>query len=123
MAKDQLIMEEFSKLVGASNRLKRTSKCSSGKSSAPKSALAMKTRTRTATKTGKRMAEDDDDDDDDDDEEDACPPGYDQTLDKVLELREKRLDQEEILNEFQKAMSMKRTGDRPKTDGCRSTRI
>merc|ERR550537_549476 len=64
--------------------------------------------------------DDDDDEDFDEDEEeeeeDACPPGCDQTLyDKVLELREKRLDQEEILNEFQKAIDeLQRTCDRHK---------
>lgn len=60
---------------------------------------------------------DDDDsdlDDDDEGEEDACPPNCDQTLyDKVLELREKRLDQEEVLNDFQKVLEdLKKTHDR-----------
>jgi WD40 repeat protein len=49
--------------------------------------------------------EDFDDDEGDEDEEDACPAGCDQTLyDKVLELREKRLDQEDIHADFQKAV-------------------
>merc|ERR1711871_870505 len=97
--KDKLIMEEFSKLVGASNQFE------------PQLLKMFKRKIKRAKKrTG------DEDEDDDDDEEDACPPGCDQTLyDKVLELREKRLDQEEILNEFQKAIDeLKRTGDRHK---------
>merc|ERR1711871_871017 len=92
--KDKLIMEEFSKLVGASNQFE------------PQLLKMFKRKIKSAKKrTG-----------DDDEEEDACPPGCDQTLyDKVLELREKRLDQEEILNEFQKAIDdMKRTCDRHK---------
>merc|ERR1711939_443640 len=45
----------------------------------------------------------DDDDYSDDDEEEICPPGCDQDLyDKVRELRERRLDTEEILSNFQK---------------------
>merc|ERR1711871_841706 len=106
--KDKLIMEEFSKLVGASNQFE------------PQLLKMFKRKIKRAKKrTGDEdededSNEDDDDDDDDDDEEDACPPGCDQTLyDKVLELREKRLDQEEILNEFQKAIDeLKRTSDR-----------
>jgi chromosome segregation ATPase len=51
---------------------------------------------------------------DDDEEDDSCPPGCDQTLyDKVLELREKRLDQEEILSDFQKAIDdLKKANER-----------
>merc|ERR1711871_300417 len=111
--KDKLIMEEFSKLVGASNQFE------------PQLLKMFKRKIKRAKKRTGDEDEDEDsdedweedsdeDDDDDDDEEDACPPGCDQTLyDKVLELREKRLDQEEILNEFQKAIDeLKRTGDR-----------
>ena len=57
---------------------------------------------------------DDDDDDDDDNEDDSCPPGVEQSLyDRVLELREKRLDQEEVLAEFQKTIDeLRKTHDR-----------
>jgi WD40 repeat protein len=60
---------------------------------------------------------DDEGEEEDEDEEDACPPGCDQTLyDKVLELREKRLDQEEILSDFQKAIDeLTRNSDRHQT--------
>jgi hypothetical protein len=45
------------------------------------------------------------DEDDDDDDTDAVPPGCDQALyDKVIDLREKRLDQEEVLADFQRAV-------------------
>merc|ERR1711871_1301653 len=55
--KDKLIMEEFSKLVGASNQFEpQLLKMFKRKIKRAKSALAMKTRTRTATKTGKRIA-------------------------------------------------------------------
>ena len=47
--------------------------------------------------------EDDDDFDDDDDIEEVCPPGCDQTLyEKVCDLREKRLDQEDLISDIQK---------------------
>merc|ERR1712096_187685 len=40
-------------------------------------------------------------------EEEFCPPGCDPALyEKVCELREKRLDQEEILNEFHKSVEI-----------------
>ena len=64
--------------------------------------------------------EDDDDDDNDDDGssdgpvDDTCPSGCDTTLyEQVLELREKRLDQEEILADVQRSIDdMRRTCDR-----------
>ena len=57
---------------------------------------------------------DDGDSDDDDDDDDSCPAGCDQALyDKVLELREKRLDQEDILADFQKNIDdLKKQHDR-----------
>mmetsp|Transcript_31350 Transcript_31350/g.43492 ORF Transcript_31350/g.43492 Transcript_31350/m.43492 type:complete len:486 (+) Transcript_31350:207-1664(+) len=49
--------------------------------------------------------EDDDEDFDEEEEEEVCPPGCDQSLyEKVCDLREKRLDQEDVINEFQKSM-------------------
>mmetsp|Transcript_17896 Transcript_17896/g.30098 ORF Transcript_17896/g.30098 Transcript_17896/m.30098 type:complete len:824 (+) Transcript_17896:3-2474(+) len=52
--------------------------------------------------------EDDDDDDDEDDEEeveDICPPGCDQLLfERILELREKKLDTEEVSADIQKGI-------------------
>ena len=59
--------------------------------------------------------EDDDLDDDlDDEEEEVCPPGCDPALyEKVCELREKRLEQEEVYTDFQKAVEAlkKENGD------------
>ena len=56
----------------------------------------------------------DDEDYSDDDEEEICPNGCDQDLyDKVRELRERRLDTEEILNNFQKEVDdLKKQRDR-----------
>ena len=56
----------------------------------------------------------DDDDDDNDDDDDSCPNGCDVTLyEQVVELREKRLDQEEILAEIQRTIDeLQRTHDR-----------
>ncbi|KAK3285967.1 hypothetical protein CYMTET_6449 [Cymbomonas tetramitiformis] len=50
--------------------------------------------------------EDEDDEDfDDEEEEEVCPPGCDQALyEKVCDLREKRLDQEDVISEFQKSI-------------------
>jgi hypothetical protein len=49
--------------------------------------------------------EDEDFDDEDDEDEEVCPHGCDQTLyDKVLALREKRLDQEDVIAECAKAI-------------------
>ena len=49
--------------------------------------------------------EDMDEDEDEEEEEEACPPGCDPALyDKVCELREKRLEQEEVYTEFQKGV-------------------
>ncbi|MEM8709793.1 MAG: amidohydrolase family protein [Planctomycetota bacterium] len=48
---------------------------------------------------------DDEDFDDEEDSEEVCPPGCDQALyEKVCDLRERRLDQEEVIAEFQRAM-------------------
>merc|ERR1711871_1706655 len=104
--KDKLIMEEFSKLVGASNQFE------------PQLLKMFKRKIKRAKKrTGDEDEDEDSDEDweeDSDDEDDACPPGCDQTLyDKVLELREKRLDQEEILSDFQKAIDdLKKSNER-----------
>lgn len=59
-------------------------------------------------------SEDEDDDEDfdseedmDEEEEEICPPGCDPALyEKVCELREKRLDQEEVYSEFQKSIEV-----------------
>eukprot|EP01012_Entosiphon_sulcatum_P026263 TRINITY_DN3167_c0_g1_i1.p1 TRINITY_DN3167_c0_g1~~TRINITY_DN3167_c0_g1_i1.p1 ORF type:complete len:1748 (+),score=500.61 TRINITY_DN3167_c0_g1_i1:141-5384(+) len=48
---------------------------------------------------------DDDEDYDDDEEEEQCPPGCDPaTFKRVVELRERRLEQEDIVNDFQKSI-------------------
>lgn len=56
----------------------------------------------------------DEDFDEDDDVDDSCPPGCDATLyEHVIELRDKRLDQEEVSMEFQRVIDdLKRTCDR-----------
>lgn len=53
-------------------------------------------------------------DEDDEDEEDQLPPNCDQALyDQVLDLRERRLDQEDVLAEFQKTIDdLKKSYDR-----------
>ena len=49
--------------------------------------------------------EDDNEDFEDDDDEEVCPPGCDQALyEKVCDLREKRLDQEDVIAEFTKSI-------------------
>lgn len=60
--------------------------------------------------------EDEDEDDDDDEVEDICPPGCDVNLyDRIIDLRDKKLDTEEITNEIQKAIDdYKRIIDRAK---------
>ena len=61
--------------------------------------------------------EDDDDEDydedEDEEEEETCPPGCDPALyDKVCELREKRMEQEEVYTEFQKGVeALKKEND------------
>jgi WD40 repeat protein len=63
---------------------------------------------------------DDDDGDDEDDEleevEDICPPGCDQIIfEKILDLREKKVDTEEVCVDINKQIEeLKRTGDRLK---------
>ena len=59
-------------------------------------------------------SDDEGSDDDDEDEDDSCPVGCDQALyDRVLEMREKRLDQEDVLNDFKKGLEdIKKTHDR-----------
>merc|ERR1712028_143683 len=119
--KDKHIMNEFNTLVGEGNQFM------------PQLLKLFKKRIKRQKKrTGDEEEEEDEEEDwdddgedfdeddegaDDDDEEDACPPGCDQTLyDKVLELREKRLDQEEIISDFQKAIDeLTRNNDRQTT--------
>eukprot|EP00520_Triparma_pacifica_P008872 CAMPEP_0118658690 /NCGR_PEP_ID=MMETSP0785-20121206/14707_1 /TAXON_ID=91992 /ORGANISM="Bolidomonas pacifica, Strain CCMP 1866" /LENGTH=1758 /DNA_ID=CAMNT_0006551733 /DNA_START=48 /DNA_END=5320 /DNA_ORIENTATION=- len=57
---------------------------------------------------------DSDDDDDEEEVDDSCPPGCDISLyETIIALREKRLDQEETLNEFQKELDeLKKAHDR-----------
>ena len=55
-----------------------------------------------------------DSDEDEDEVDDSCPPGCDtQLYETIIALREKRLDQEETLNEFQKELDeLKKAHDR-----------
>jgi hypothetical protein len=57
--------------------------------------------------------EEDDDSDEEEEVEETCPPGCEPSLyDKVCELREKRLDQEEVYTEFQKGIeALKKEND------------
>jgi hypothetical protein len=116
-AKEQEIMEEFKKIVPESNGFYEQ---------------LLKIFKRKIKRKKVRNNDDDDDemdseeesdddydsdDDDDDDEEevdDSCPPGCDtQLYETIIALREKRLDQEETLNEFQKELDdLKKAHDR-----------
>lgn len=60
--------------------------------------------------------EEEEDDEDDEEVEDICPPGCDQIVfEKILDLREKKLDTEDVCSEIQKSIDdLKRTGDRLK---------
>ena len=101
-AKSAENMEEFENLVGSQSkfhkpllkifkrRIKRRKEAADGDGEGGES-------------ESESESESDDDDYSDDDEEEICPPGCDQDLyDKVRELRERKLDTEEILNNFQK---------------------
>jgi len=119
--KDKDIMNEFNTLVGEGNQFM------------PQLLKIFKKRVKRAKKRTGDEDEDEEDEEDwdeddedfddeeegdeDDDEEDACPAGCDQTLyDKVLELREKRLDQEEIISDFQKTIDeLTRNNERQQT--------
>ena len=61
--------------------------------------------------------DDDEDDDDDEDFEEFCPPGCDSALyDKILELRDRRLDFDDLANDTQKEIDdCKKTSDRLRT--------
>ena len=115
--KDKVIESEFSSLVPESNvlwpqlfkifkrKIKRTKKSNNdGDGSGDDSDY----------ESSEEESSDDEGDSDDDDEDDSCPAGCDQALyDKVLELREKRLDQEDILADFQKNIDdLKKSFDR-----------
>ena len=117
--KDKVIEHEFSSLVPESNvlwpqlfkifkrKIKRTKKSGQngdGGSDDEDSDY----------ESSEEESSDDEGDSDDDDEDDSCPAGCDQALyDKVLELREKRLDQEDILADFQKNIDdLKKSFDR-----------
>ena len=115
--KDKVIESEFSNLVPESNalwpqlfkifkrKIKRTKKSSGDGSGDEDSDFESEE---------EESDSDEDGDSDDEDEDDSCPAGCDQALyDKVLELREKRLDQEDILADFQKNIDdLKKTFDR-----------
>jgi hypothetical protein len=60
--------------------------------------------------------EEEEEDDDDEEVEDICPPGCDQIVfEKILDLREKKLETEEVCSEIQKSIDdLKRTSDRLK---------
>jgi len=54
---------------------------------------------------GEEEDDEEEGDDDDDEGEEACPPGCDQNLyERVCDLREKRLDEEELIAEFTKTI-------------------
>jgi hypothetical protein len=114
--KDQAIMEEFLKSVPEKNAFHDQ---------------LLKIFKKKIKRVKKKAAEDEEDDededsdgddyeDDEDDEEeedgvdDSCPPGCDSALyESIIELREKRLDQEEVLTDFQKELDeLKKANDR-----------
>jgi cilia- and flagella-associated protein 44 len=113
--KDKVIEAEFANLVPESNalwpqlfkifkrKIKRTKKSQGGDGSDDED-----------SDYESSEAESSDGDSDDEDEDDSCPVGCDQALyDKVLELREKRLDQEDVLTDFQKNIDdLKKTFER-----------
>ena len=111
--KDQAIMDEFLKVVPEKNAFH---------------AQLLKIFKRKIKRAKKKSTEDEDGDEDeddsgddyeDDDEEDdevddSCPPGCDTHLyESIIELREKRLDQEEVLADFQKELDdLKKANER-----------
>ncbi|CAK8998816.1 Cilia- and flagella-associated protein 44 (WD repeat-containing protein 52) [Durusdinium trenchii] len=115
--KDRLIMDEFNAIVG-------------GDSNPAYAALLkiFKRKIKRAKQTGEEGSDSDDSDEEDDEdyddeeeddedgepEEERCPDGCDPAIyEKVLELREKRLDQEEVLNEYNKAIDeLRKANDR-----------
>ena len=116
MEKDVLIMEEFKGIVPQSNGFHDQ---------------LLKIFKRKIKRTKKRNADEDNEEDEDeesdysdydeddseyeDDEvDDSCPPGCDtQLYESVIELREKRLNQEDTLNDFQKQLDeLKKAHDR-----------
>eukprot|EP00743_Colponemidia_sp_Colp-15_P005137 GILK01005528.1.p1 GENE.GILK01005528.1~~GILK01005528.1.p1 ORF type:complete len:1787 (-),score=532.29 GILK01005528.1:93-5426(-) len=106
---DRQIMDEFNSLIGESS---------------PFYAALMKIfkkKMKRSKKSAGMDAEDFDDDEnwedeemEDEEEEDVCPPGCDiATYQKILELRDTRLDHEEVLLEFQKTVEeLRKTNDR-----------
>ena len=113
--KDKQIMAEMHAALGDSNKYSEV-------------LLAIfKKKVKRAKRAGGDADDDDDDDDDDEDdddddfdseeeeeeEEEVCPPGCDPALyEKVCELREKRLEQEELYADFQKSVeALKKEND------------
>eukprot|EP00002_Diphylleia_rotans_P014287 TRINITY_DN2784_c0_g1_i6.p1 TRINITY_DN2784_c0_g1~~TRINITY_DN2784_c0_g1_i6.p1 ORF type:complete len:1834 (-),score=489.32 TRINITY_DN2784_c0_g1_i6:186-5687(-) len=110
LEKDKEVHEEFQSIVGEKDKLYE-----------PLLKIFKKKIKRTKKKQTKDNADDDfnsDDDDDDDDEseynsdeeeeeEEVCPPGCEQQVyERVCTLRERRLDQEDVLNEIQKSIEV-----------------
>jgi hypothetical protein len=114
--KDKAIMEEFVKLVPVKNAFheqllkifKRKIKRAKKKTGAEEE--------DEDEESDEEDYESDSDEDDDEGEEvdDSCPPGCDTHLyESIIELREKRLDQEEVLADFQKELDeLKKANDR-----------
>merc|ERR1740130_1071810 len=87
LEKDKLIMAEMTQALGEGNKYSEV------------------LLTLFKKKVKRLKAHDGDDDDEEEEEEEVCPPGCDPALyEKVCELREKRLEQEELYAEFQKSV-------------------
>lgn len=106
--KDRVIMEEFNSIVGGDSN-----------PAAAQLLKIFKRKIKRVKQSGEGESDDEDSDDDDDEdyddeeedfeegepEEERCPDGCDPAIyEKVLELREKRLDQEEVLTAFNKSI-------------------
>ncbi|GMH77149.1 hypothetical protein TrST_g4112 [Triparma strigata] len=115
--KDDLIMGEFLKVVPESNafcdqllkifkrKIKRAKKRSTGDEDEDEDE---------DEESDYDDYDEDDEDEDDEEVDDSCPPGCDTHLyESIIEMREKRLDQEEYMSEFQKELdALKKTHDR-----------
>eukprot|EP00741_Cyanophora_paradoxa_P024459 tig00022075_g23616.t1 len=116
LEKDKAILAEFNQVVGENNKFyEQLLKIFKKKIKR----LKKKQKEKAEGEDGEDEDYDDEDEEYEDDEdvemsdeeggggeeEDACPPGCDQHLyDKVCELRERRLDHEELLADFQKSI-------------------
>merc|ERR1740130_2509723 len=94
LEKDKLIMAEMTQALGEGNKYSEVLLT-----------LFKKKVKRLKAHDGDDDDEEDEDEEDEEEEEEVCPPGCAPALyEKVCELREKRLEQEELYAEFQKSV-------------------